>query len=520
MKRKPLLFCLLCLLLSAAALLLCGCSDSQEGEAEGQVSAAYDDVLRISTDNAVESVDPAHLYSPTEIAIGKLVYQGVVAMDADGEIVAALARNWTVSEDGRTYTFHLHSGATFHNGNAVTAYDVKYSWERMLRQNSPSSYIFASVQGYDRIRSGNSTTLSGVEVLDDRTLTVTLSESDDQFLANLSLPAASVLNGEEITSQGDDFARPSDDRTAYALPSGTGPYRLTEWLTGESVVLGLYDDYYDADFEPVARRLEFYIGLERDMAVSRLIGGRLDVVTGLTPALISTDLERSGAIIRREPSRDFYFLVFNIFREPFNSAALREAAAASIDVEAILNEALGGSALAPESFVDYFYEQNQSEVSVTTDPAHAQEILAQAGYGISEENPVLASFQLDCGPSALEVAIAQICADSLRDLGFEVEVVSHSYRELRNLVRTGNTTVYLGSFTDDGGGLNSFFAQTVDHRRQNVIPYGNWTSDMLNGYEAYGGGERYLFDQAAQLLESSNVIRFLAYRDLYWAEMP
>ena len=146
--------------------------------------------------------------------------------------------------------------------------------------------------------------------------------------------------------------------------------------------------------------------------------------------------------------------------------------------------------------------------------------MAQAGYGVSEENPVLASFQLDCGPSALEVAIAQICAGSMRNLGFEVEVVSHSYRELRSLVRTGNTTVYLGSFADDGGGLNSFFAQTVDHRRQNVIPYGNWTSDMLNGYDAYGGGERYLFDQAAQLLTGSNIIRFLAYRDLYWAEIP
>jgi len=317
-----------------------------------------------------------------------------------------------------------------------------------------------------------------------------------------------------------NFAQPSNYENIYILPSGTGPYRLTEWMDSELIALGLNENYRDSSYHALARRLEFYLDLNREDAASRMAGGRLDIVTGLTDNLIDKNLLVSGAKITQEPSRHFSYLVFNINKAPFNSSALRSAAAASLDLGKLVNEVCGGAAVSPEEFLAYWYAMDPEEISVSGNPDAAFDILAQAGYGPDADDTPMPSVTIDCGPSELSYALAEFCASSFKALGFTVDISVHTNSELRYLIRTGETSVYIGEYFDHTNGLGDFFAKVVDSRYQKVIPDGSWMQDVRYGYRTAGKAQLYYFEDAAASLDNSNILLFLAYHDLYMASIP
>lgn len=145
------------------------------------------------------------------------------------ELKPSLAESYTVSEDGKTYTFKLRPGVKFTNGREVTAADVKYSIERAVnpKTQGPGAGFFHSIVGSDAMTAGTSQTLDGITVVDDHTVKFTLVQPDATFLNVLALNFSSVVPKEAVEAANGDFGK---------KPVGSGAFILKEWTVGQRLV--------------------------------------------------------------------------------------------------------------------------------------------------------------------------------------------------------------------------------------------------------------------------------------------
>ena len=136
-----------------------------------------------------------------------------------------------------TYTFHLRQNAKFHNGRAVTAQDVLYSLERSasptLASQTALTYL-GDIVGIHEYNSGKAEHISGLKVIDDHTIQITIDAPKPYFLLKLTYPTAFVLDKENVDS-GADW---------YRHPNGTGPYKLIEWTSFKRIVYQANQDFY------------------------------------------------------------------------------------------------------------------------------------------------------------------------------------------------------------------------------------------------------------------------------------
>ena len=146
-------------------------------------------------------------------------------------------QSWDKSADGKTFTFHLRQDVKFHDGKPVKASDFKYSWERALSPATSSltagTYLNDIVGAAD-ILSGKATQLSGVKVLDDYTLQVTIDAPKAYFLDKMAYPTAFVVDKANVQS-GSNW---------WQHPNGTGPFKLQQWQPDQLLVLQRNDNYY------------------------------------------------------------------------------------------------------------------------------------------------------------------------------------------------------------------------------------------------------------------------------------
>jgi len=187
----------------------------------------------------VITLDPMRS-SITDAETGSVIMQihrGLVMWTPELSVEPALAESWEISEDGIVYTFHLRHGASFQNGREVIAQDCKYSFERLMNPNRGgiSVYLFNNVVGADEFRNGEAESITGIEVVDNYTLRITLKKMDTTFITSLSEPGAGVVPSEEVEAVGDgQFGR---------NPVGAGPFMLESWI-GDTITLKAFEGYY------------------------------------------------------------------------------------------------------------------------------------------------------------------------------------------------------------------------------------------------------------------------------------
>ena len=155
--------------------------------------------------------DPATTHSAGD----DLVFNGLVTYNDKLEIMPELAADWDVNSDGTIYTFHLQPDAVFHNGKPVTASDVVYSWERAADPATGSDTVMtymSDIVGVKEKHDGNAETISGLKILDEHTLQVTIDAPKLYFLLKLTYPTANVVDRQNVES-GEEW---------YRTPNGTG----------------------------------------------------------------------------------------------------------------------------------------------------------------------------------------------------------------------------------------------------------------------------------------------------------
>ncbi len=166
------------------------------------------------------------------------IFGGLVTLTLDLNVVPDLAEGWDVNDDGRVYTFHLRKDTKFHDGKPVTAHDVRWSLERVADPATQSPVVdkyLGDIVGVKEKLSGSAGAISGLKVVDDHTLEVTLDAAKAYFLAKLTYPTAFVLDQANVEGAGGQWFR---------RPNGTGLFKLAEYQVGEVLRLARNENYH------------------------------------------------------------------------------------------------------------------------------------------------------------------------------------------------------------------------------------------------------------------------------------
>lgn len=344
------------------------------------------------------------------------IYSGLVAYDRDLNLIPDIAERWDVSEDGTVYTFHLRDGVKFHNGKPVRAQDFKWSFERACDYKTGSStadtYMGDIVGCRDKLR-GEADAVSGVKVVDDLTLEVTITAPIAYFLAKMTYPTAYVLDQENVERGG---------RTWTDAPNGTGPFKLDEFLFGEALVLAKNENYY-RDPQPRLDRINFT--LSGGSAMIRYENDELD----MTPVSVN-DIERVtdpanplNADLSVSTDLSLFYIGFGLNQPPFEDPLVRQAFAMALNKEKIVSVVYKemvpvANGIIPPNMPGY---SNSDLVPLEYNPEKALDLIKESTYGDVSELPEITLYTSGAGGSPARITEA-IAASFLDSLGVEVAI--------------------------------------------------------------------------------------------------
>lgn len=272
------------------------------------------------------TLDPALCGDAASASYIVEIFSGLVTLNEDLEVIEDIAQGWDISPDGKTYTFHLREGVRFHDGKEVTAGDFKYSLERAA---DPATYspvaeaYLGDIVGVKEKLRGEADEVSGVRVIDDETLEITIDAPKAYFLAKLTHSTAFVVDEQNVES--------GWNWTEH--PNGSGPFKLREWREGERIVLERNEHFYRG----VAKleRVTFHL-IGNPMMMYE--NGEIDI-TSVSAANIERVLDPTNPLNEElviTPQLSIGYVGFNIAMPPFDDVKVRQGLCHAVDKEKIV----------------------------------------------------------------------------------------------------------------------------------------------------------------------------------------
>lgn len=327
------------------------------------------------------TLDPALVSDTTSMGIVAEVFSGLVTLNTDLRLEPDLAESWEISSDGTVYTFKISENAKFHNGKQVTATDFKWSLERAANPQtvSPVAETYLNdIVGVMDVIEGRASEITGIKVIDDRTLQITIDAPKAYFLAKLTYPTAFVVDRENVESGGQTW---TDEI------NGTGPFKLKEYKIGERIVLERFDNL-DENAGGV------------DLIVMNLAGGQSMAMYENNEIDITGvglfDLERvldpneplNRELVIAPPDFSISYIGFNTQMAPFDDVKFRQALNHAIDKKLIAEEVLSNLVtpaygILPPGFPGY----NDQLEGLRYDSELAKQLLAESKYSDGATRP-------------------------------------------------------------------------------------------------------------------------------------
>ena len=300
-------------------------------------------------------------HEPTAMVINRNFTELLIDLSTDGKRIPGLATSWTLSPDGKQLDFTLRKGVRFHSGDPLTVQDVEFSYTRYKERTSATG-----VRWVERF-----------EALDDYHFRFYFKKPDVNFLPNLAfIPIVSKSYYDRVGE--DEFVR---------KPSGTGPYKFTEWKMGEYISIKANENYWGE--APSVKDVQFKIVREDTTRVAMLQSGEVDIIMD-TPFALVGNLEASGFKTVKQPSMPTCQVIFQNLNKnvPWYDRRVRLAIAHAIDGDAIVKNLFHGvparyAAIAPW---ELGYDPDLKPYSY--DPERSKQLLREAGYPNGLEIPL------------------------------------------------------------------------------------------------------------------------------------
>ena len=332
---------LVMLLVSTLAIALCGCAGDKVGESLITIGIPQD---------LDDSLDPhvAEGAGTREVLFN--VFEGLVKPNSNGELIPAVASDYSINEDGTVYTFTLRKGVKFHNGSTVTAQDVKASLDKCAGTESGTPLVAAF------------SVVKEVNIVDEQTVEVVLNAPNTDFLPNMT---AAIL--------------PADHLDASKDLVGTGPYKYVSRSPQENIILEAFDDYWGE--KATIKQVVFKVIPNADTYVMNLEGGSIDMMARLSTVQASQLSDKFD--VYEGTMNLVQGMYLNNAVKPFDDAKVRQALCYAVNVQEIMDfvsDGKGtetGSSMFPAFGKYYMPELNDT---YNTDIDKAKELLAEAGY--------------------------------------------------------------------------------------------------------------------------------------------
>ena len=350
--------------------------------------------LYVALDAEPPELDPNLSSAYVDRQVMASLYDKLVDINAEGEIVPMLAESWEVSEDGTTYTFELRRGVEFHDGTPFNAEAVKTNLERYQEEDS--------------VRSTEIEPVESVEVVDDYTVRVTLSEPFAPFLAVLTDRAGIMASPKAIEEAGGRISK---------NPVGTGPFEFVERVRGQSITVKKNPDYW-RDGLPKLNRI-VYRGIDdENVQYQNLRSGELDLIDSI-PLVEARDLQEDGDYrVSIEPGLGYGGFFLNTQQPPFDNKALRQAVYRLVDRDAIVKAVLRGVGGSPANspFSEQSFAYGESDEYPERSVAEAKRLLEEGG------EPDGFTFTYKTDPSPINQQLGQVIQNNLKPAGINVKL--------------------------------------------------------------------------------------------------
>lgn len=398
---------------TAAAALLLG--------AASVTPAAAETVVTMNTVQIFGTIDPAKISDYTDYMAAVNLYDGLVSVDAKGNLIPELAESWTVSDDAKEVTFKLRADAKFSDGSPVEASDVIYSVERLLRINQGPANLFADV-----LKPG------AVTAVDAKTIKFTLSKTFAPFLA--TVPAIFILNEEVVKAN-----EGSDDGQTWlgTNVAGAGAYTLKSWDRGSQMTIVRDADYYKGFGEGPIDEVRWIVTNDEATVRSLAASGELTMTSQYqSPDTYKALVDMGRFNLASEDTSTAFYLKLNTKIAPTDDVHIRRAIALATDYKTIREVILPGGVLStplPKVFAD-FHAGDVPEPAYDLEAAKAE--VAKSKYAGSPIDITLAYV----AGTKFEEEISLLMQANLEQIGFKVTQQADPWNRITELATKVETS--------------------------------------------------------------------------------
>jgi peptide/nickel transport system substrate-binding protein len=314
-------------------------------------------VLKMGMQSDPSALDPQKQSLTAIWHVVEHIYNCLTKIQPDLSVAPDLAESWDISADGLTYTFKLHQGVKFHNGREAVAKDVKYSFERLVDPATAST------------SAANLASMASIEAPDDYTAVLKLKARDASILANLA-NSSCIIIPKEVVDQNGDLSQ---------VAVGTGPFVFKQYTPNTSITLDKNPDYFEKGL-PYLDGVEMLIAAEDTSRTAALVQGTADFIEYTPPKDIAMLKSDSSIALAGNSIQQIRMIGFNLRKDPFKNAKVRQAINLVVDRKAIIDAALQGFGTPADiPFSQDYWAALKRDVPAP-DVAKAQQLMAEAGF--------------------------------------------------------------------------------------------------------------------------------------------
>jgi peptide/nickel transport system substrate-binding protein len=458
-------------------------------EQSSDVKTTNKGTLVVAMQADARSLDPHATNDQPSARVMKQIYETLMHQSEELDISLGLATGYEVVSPTE-YVFTLKQGVKFHNGEELTAHDVKYTFERMRQVNAPGGFL---VDALDR-----------VEVVDNYTAKMVLKFPFGPFITHLAHPATAIVNRKAVEAMGEDYGR---------NPVGTGPFKFVEWRSGDSITVERFNDYHGQN--AAAEQVRFRIISEDTNRAIALETGEVDIIYDVNPNDFGGLTQLPDLTTFQTTGLTTFYLGFNVAKAPFDDLKVRQAINLALDVDLATEVAFQGYATAAKGpLAPTVLFANQDLPGYGYDPTRAKQLLAEAGY------PNGFSTTIWTNDNPIRVRYAEIFQEQLAEVGIRTTIEIMEFAPYLDRTAQGEHDMFMLGWVavtgDADYGLYSLFHSTqfgdagnrtfwANAEVDRLLDLAKQSPDFAERERAYARAQEIVFEEAPWV--------FLAFRD-------
>ena len=533
---------------SAAALGLAACGGSKSGSTATSGSTAGSTAGGVNTAGFTvqygsnpETLDPA-LNSAIDASNTIItIFEPLLLINENNEVVGGQAESWEASEDGLTWTFTMRDGLKWSDGSELNAKDFEYSFKRMANPDTAAPYAetcLGMIDGFEEAagfpdKDGNPTVEPNLDALnvkasdDGKTLTIVLSYPCSYFDKMAAFAAMSPVQQATVEANGDSWCTSADTFVS------NGPYMITDWTPSERIVLSKNPNYVGGwdNSKIVSDTITLLLLEDSSASFAAYNSGEAvlikDVPTDEIPSLTKAE---DGGDFYVDTILGTYYVSLNLQRDAFKDAKVRKALSLAIDRDYVANTIMQGTYSTADSIVGpgivdengYFHDNGNApyiSADYEANMAEAKKLLEEAGYPNGEGYPTI---EYSTNDSGYHVPLAEYLQQTWGDLGITLTINKMEWSAFTAARRAGEYDVARNGWVMDYNDPSNMLDLFCSGNGNNDGKYSNPEFDAaIDASRVADSAEHFAQLHKAEdiLMEDTGCLPIAYYND-YWLQSP